>query len=143
MLKEIKISILDIDDDDISKFKIEATNGVTSGSLEFWGYLDHFHGFAKGLITFPKTIDDMVVHANGEESPKWHFYFYLKAFCYERNGASAIHVKINNNRNAPDSNNAEFFITTDPASINKLGQLLLGWDPNEVGQIIWSNKSEW
>jgi hypothetical protein len=140
---EIKLTVVYIEVDDISQFRLEATNGTTSGALEFWAYLDYFRDFGKRLISFPQTINDVVADELGENGEQSAYYMLLKVFCYEANGASAVYIKMDDHQLAPDTNKAEFFIKTDPASINKFGELLLHWDPTKVEQIVWSDRWEW
>jgi hypothetical protein len=112
MLKqEIKIAALDIEDEEV-QFQIELTNGINSTSIDFYGYTDEFKTFANGLITFPKTIDDTVQYELGEIGGNWAYYILLKVFCYERNGHSAIHIKVDNNGKEPYTSKSEFYITT-------------------------------
>jgi hypothetical protein len=59
-------------------------------------------------------------------------------FCHEHNGHSAIHVIVDNNGKRPYTNKNEFYITTVPASLNKLGRLLKDWNPTTKKEIIWT-----
>lgn len=140
MLKqEIKISVLNIDEgDDTIQFQIEITNGISSASQDFYGYADIFTEFATGLNSFPKTINDKVKYEIGEIGERWAYYILLDVFCYENNGHSAIHVILDNNAIQPYTNKSEFYITTVPASLNKLGQLLKDWNPMTEKEIIWT-----
>lgn len=137
MTQEIKISVLGIDDEEI-QFKIELTNGISSTSLDFYGYADEFKKFATGLIAFPMTISDTVVYELGEDVETWAYYMLLKVDCFEANGHSAIHVKVDNHGKPPHTNRTEFFITTSPASLNKFGQLLNNWNPKTENEILWT-----
>ena len=140
MLKqEIKISVLSIDEgDDTIQFQIEATNGISSVSQDFYGYADNFKEFATGLLSFPKTITDKVKYELGELGEYWAYYILLDVFCYESSGHSAIHVILDNNGKRPYTNKSEFYITTVPASLNKLGQLLKDWNPIKEREITWT-----
>jgi len=138
MTQEIKISVLDIDEgDDTIQFQIELTNGISSVSLDFYGYADNFKEFATRLLSFPKSIKDNVKYELGEIDERWAYYIHLEVFCYENNGYSAIHVIVDNNRKRPFTNKSEFYIKTVPASLNKLGQLLYNWNPKIVKEILW------
>jgi len=143
MLKqEIKISVLDIDKgDDTIQFQVEVTNGISSASVDFYGYADNFKEFATGLLSFPKTINDTVKYELGEIGERWAYYILLDVFCYESNGHSAIHVIVDNNGKKPYTNKNEFYIRTVPASINHLGELLNDWNPTTEKEIKWT--AEW
>jgi hypothetical protein len=140
MLKqEIKISVLSIDEgDDTIQFQIEVSNGISSASQDFYGYADIFKEFATGLLSFPKTINDNVKYELGESGERWAYYILLDVFCHGSNGHSAIHVIVDNNRKRPYTNKNEFYITTVPASLNKLGQLLRDWNPTAGEEITWT-----
>ena len=139
MLKqEIKISVLAIDEgDDTIQFQLEVSNGINSTSQDFYGYADNFKEFAIGLLSFPKTISDKVKYQLGEIGQRSAYYILLEVFCYESNGHSAIHIIVDNNGKRPYTNKSEFYITTVPASLNKLGKLLNDWNPMDEKEILW------
>jgi len=134
---KIEALYIDQDDGDLVTYKISAANDNTATSLAFYGFLDTFRQFAADLTQFPQTISDTVVFEIGEDNERWAYYLFIKAFCYEANGNSALRIKIDNHKKAPDTVKSEFFITATPASINNLGQLLLSWDPNTEKDIVW------
>ena len=140
MLKqEIKISVLSIDEGDGTiQFQIDVTNGTSARSQDFYGYSDNFKEFATGLRSFPKNIKENVKYELGEIGERWAYYILLDVFCHESNGYSVVHVVVNNNRKRPYTNKSEFYITTVPASLNKLGQLLLDWNPTTEKEITWT-----
>ena len=140
MLKqEIKISVLSFDEgDDTIQFQIEVTNGIISASQDFYGYADNFKEFSTGLLSFPKSITDKVKYELGEIGERWAYYILLNVFCYESNGYSAINVILTNNGIPPNTNKSEFYIKTVPASLNKFGQLLKGWNPMTEKEITWT-----
>jgi len=94
-IQEIKIKALSVDGEEI-QFQSEITNGINGTLIDFYNNARTFQDFGKGLLTFPQNIDDTVQYERGEAGEKWAYYILLKAFCYERNGYSAIHVKIDN-----------------------------------------------
>ena len=139
--QEIKISVVSIDEgDDTIQFQIEATNGISSTSIDIYGYADNFKEFANGLLSFPKTINDKVKYELGEIGERWAYYILLDVFCYENNGHSAIHIIVDNNGKRPYTNKSEFYITTVPASLNKFGQLLHDWNPMTEKEINWTSE---
>ncbi len=74
----------------------------------------------------------------GEIGGRWAYYIFLEVFCYENNGYSAIHIIVDNNKNQPYTNKSEFYITTIPASLNRLGQLFWDWNPLLKNEIKWT-----
>lgn len=132
----IKISALNVDDNEV-QFQIRLDNGINSTSIDFYGDAGTFNDFATELILFPKTIKDIVSYELGEIGDNWAYYILLKVYCYEASGHSAIKVIVDNNGKAPHINKSEFYITTVPASINKLGKLLLNWNPKVDREIEW------
>ncbi len=138
MTQQVKISVLSIDaGDDTIQFQIEVSNGISSASQDFYGYADSFKEFATGLLSFPNTITDNVKYELGESGEHWAYYILLDVFCHENNGHSSIHVIVDNNGKRPYTNKSEFYITTVPASLNKLGQLLWDWKPLTEKAITW------
>lgn len=134
----IKItSFWDYDVDDSLEYLIELSNGSSVAAIRFYSYLDCFKDFASSLLYFPKNYKDVVTFQIGEDIPKWAYYIYLKVYCYEPNGNSAIHILIDNHSDAPYNARSEFSIRTKPASINELGKLLIDWDPKTQKEFIW------
>jgi len=137
MDQSIRIKLIDLDKDDVSKFQIMLSNDISLTNFYFYAYTDTFKEFANDLISFPKRIDDSVIYQAGDDDPRWAYFMFLKVYCYEPNGNSAIYVKTDNHKKGVYSHKAEFTITTVPASINKLGNLLKDWDPEVQKELIW------
>jgi hypothetical protein len=74
----------------------------------------------------------------GESGERWAYYILLEVFCYKSDGHSAIHILIDDNGKRPYTNKSEFYITTVPASLNKLGHLLKDWNPMTEKEITWT-----
>jgi len=138
MQPEIRIKVLDIDEDDsdFTKFRIYFSNSMISASFEFCNYLDCFDDFSKKLQAFPVDIKDTIVFQLGENSEKWAYYMFLEINC-EPNGSSTMHVKLDNNKQDYDLIRTEFYIKTLPASLNKFGQILSSWKPKERKEVVW------
>lgn len=62
----------------------------------------------------------------------------LKVYCYQPNGYCAVDVNIDNYGVKPYQSKTQFSITTVPASMNILGQLLANWNPKNTCQIEWN-----
>lgn len=139
MEQYIKITVVQIDDDEL-KFQIEVCNEFCKSVLEFYHYADCFQEFAKALINFPKTINDIVTFQVGEDGGEmnWAYFLKLKVYCSEPNGHSAIHIIIDNRQDEPERHRSEFSLTTLPASLNTFGQRLLNWNPKTNKIFEWS-----
>lgn len=125
-------------EDDLVKFLIYFSSGNNSISLEFYGYADEFKEFGEGLMNFPRSITDSVRYELGKSNEQWAYYMLMEVYCFQNNGHSAMHIMVNNNRQAPDSSKAEIYISSVPSSFNKLGQLLRGWNPVRHPEIEWT-----
>lgn len=138
MNSEIKIKVLDIDEDDndFTKFRIFFANEIASASLEFYNYIDCFNDFASKLESFPISAKESITFEVGGDSEKWAYYLVLKINC-EPNGNSALYIKLDNHQTDLDLIKSEFFIKTVPASLNKLGQILKSWNPKDKNEITW------
>lgn len=138
MQPEIKIEVLDIDeqDSDFTKFRMHFANGNIITSFEFYNYLDCFDEFSEKLQTFPVNSKYTIEFQVGEDSEKWAYYMSLVINC-EPNGSSIIHVKLDNHEKDSDLVRSEFYIKTVPASLNKFGQILKSWRPKQQKEVLW------
>lgn len=135
MRQEIKIKVIsEPDDDGLYKYQINLSNADTSATLDFWGYADNFREFGEGLVNFPKSYKDIVTYELGEEKNdgemKWAYYLLLQAFCLDPSGQSAIKVIVDNHSDIPNYQRSEFYIKSDPGTLNRLGQRLKNWTPD-------------
>jgi len=125
------------DGDGFLRYQILFSNGETSTSFTFYGYEDVFQEFAVQLISFPQTSSQTLTFGVGEDDPKWAYYLQLDVFCYQPNGDSALRVKCWMNEETPYYQRCEFFILTLPAALNRLGQGLSNWNPQETDLFSW------
>ena len=124
-------------EDDEIQYDVIISNGITTSCLDFYAYFDEFVDFGNSLKIFPKNINDVVLYELGEQNPKWAYFMQLKTYCYQSNGYCAIDVIIDNHGTRPYENKVTFSITTLPASINKLGEVLSSWNPKIDKEIEW------
>ena len=128
------------DDDGLYQFEIKVSNEQTCSALNFWGYADNFKEFGERLARFPKEIQDKVTYDLGGEDVgeiKWAYFLQLEAFCYNPSGHSALKIIIDNRFDIPDYEYSEFFIKSEPSSLNRLGQGLRNWNPLEIKEFEW------
>jgi hypothetical protein len=123
--------------DDTLQYILELSNNFCKTTIEIYDYDSCFKDFGNSLMNFPLNINDKVCFEIGEDIPSWAYYLLLKVYCYEMNGNSAIQVVIDNHYKAPFHVRSDFNIISHPASLNKLGKLLIDWNPKEQKQIIW------
>jgi hypothetical protein len=138
----IKIKVIrEPDDDGLYKFNIRVSNADTFSSLDFWGYGDNFKDFGEQLDNFPKGLKDIVIYELGQDKnegqPKFAYYLLLRAFCFDASGQSAIKVIVDNHADIPNYNRSEFYIKSEPASLNLLGQKLKNWNPETEKELEW------
>ena len=130
------------DEDQLFIYQIILSNGSASASLDFWGNSNSFKDFAKELIDFPKTNQDTVTYQLGndssDEQPNSAYYLLLKAFCIDAAGHTAIKVVVDNYQEGSDYQRSQFYIKSEPNSLNQLGKKLEAWDPTNVKELSWS-----
>lgn len=136
----IKISVLDIDNDDI-QFQVQIESYCCKTSLDFYGNEDDFKEFGHKLTEFPKSITDTVVFQLGEDDRKWAYYMFIKAFCYDASGHTALRIVVDSLGDQVNGHRSEFSIISEAASINTLGQKLLSWNPHKAKEFIWESFS--
>jgi len=140
----IKIEVIrEPDDDGLYQFKISLSNGDTFASLDFWEYGDNFKEFGEGLLNFPKGLKDIVTYELGKEKNdgqmKWAYYMLLKVFCFDPSGQSTVRVIVDNHADIPNSQRSEFYIKSEPANLNNLGQKLKDWTPDKEKELSWDS----
>lgn len=134
----IKIKVLEIDNDDL-QFQIEIQNYYCKTSLEFYGSVNDFIEFGRKLAEFPKGINDIVEFKLGEDDRKWAYYMFIKVFCYDSSGHTALRILVDNLSDNVNGHRSEFSIFSEAASINLLGQKLATWNPLITKEIIWES----
>ena len=119
---------------------LEASNGRQSASLEIYINADSLSEIASALIAFPRHASDEYLFEVGSEreEDRWAYYWRFRAFLTDALGHSALLFRFNNNRELPYRELAEFCIETDPASINRLGELLMGFAKLQHKTLYWS-----
>ena len=133
-----KIKVLDLGDDDrLLHYQIHLSDGWQSTTLKFYSYDDAFTKFGSELVDFPKSIDSKLTFRVGEDDNMWAYYLLLEVYCHQPNGASLIRVKVKNFCEPPFCHSCEFYISSIPAALNRLGQGLKTWKPRETKVYKW------
>jgi hypothetical protein len=73
----------------------------------------------------------------GGKSGKWAHFVLIRAFLFDSVGHAAIEFAVSNNSTPPYSAQTSFFIRSEVASINYLGQQLRAWVISHDSPLIW------
>lgn len=138
MESAINIKVINVYEDDGSiQYDITFSNGQTHTDLDFYGYYDTFQKFGERLVNYPQHIHDKVKLEIGSEDKRSAYHILLEVFCYEPNGKSAIKIIVDNHAIIPYFQRCEFYILSEPANLNRLGQGLKMWNPLEEKEYKW------
>jgi hypothetical protein len=117
--------------------EISASNGSFSGVQDFYTYPEDLENFGSNLCKFPKNIQDEVRFELGDQTSKWAYFILIRAFLFDSTGHAAIEFSVNNNSIPPNHAQTSFFIHSEVASINNLGQQLKAWIISHDSPMIW------
>ena len=137
MKQEIKIEVLSEhrgSREGPTFFNLAISNGKTKTELGVYAYSEDLKNLGKSLGEFPNGPDEKITFERGAIGKA---YYLLIEVANHSNGQSAIKIIADNHTADPFHSRAEFFINTDSASINKLGQGLLKWNFELVDQFEW------
>ena len=120
-----------------------ASNGRVRGRLEFYLGAPMLTQWAEGMEKFPRHARSSLLWELGSERPedRCASYFRMRVFVVDVQGHSAIHFVFNNNRELPRREISEFCIESDPAPINRLGQLFRDFAALKHEVLEWSPTS--
>jgi hypothetical protein len=119
---------------------LEVSNGKQAASLEIYLNTDSLREMADGLEKFPRHATDNYLFELGSErqEDRWAYYLRLRAFVTDGLGHSALLFRMNNNRDLPHRQLAEFCIEAEPANINRLGTYLHAFSKLEHRCLYWA-----
>lgn len=120
------------DEDQLFQFETVLSNGQSTTSLQYWEYADHLKLFGQQLCDFPQTPSDRVSYELGGPNKgdfRWAYQMEFEVYCYDPSGHSCIKILVDNREDEPLHSCCQFYILSDPGSINKLGQVLRDWNP--------------
>ena len=89
------------------------------------------------LKDFPSAINSRIKFEAGGAGRVWATHLVLDIFCYEPTGKAAIRVLMDTHFDEPYYSKSEFFIHCYPAALNRLGETLSNWNPEEKNVIEW------
>ena len=112
-----------------------------STSFDYYDNADSLKKIGETLKNFPRHSNDVFLHEIGSEKPedRFAYYFRFRVFTTDSRGTSAIQIRFCNNAELPYREVFEFCIQTEPAAINRLGELFLQFAKLEQEYIAWSN----
>lgn len=134
---ELRI-VASTDYDDYATSDLTASRAELKVHVHFWDYLDLFEQFGSKLAAFPQNLEDTVEIEIGQLLPGFsQNYLLLRAYCYDANGHAALKIVTHNNESEPQMQRIEFSIPADIAALNRLGNLLKNWLPQENSELVW------
>lgn len=139
---ELRISASTDHDGDII-FDILISRGTLQVQVDiyFWGDANCFEEFGEKLMTFPKSLEDIVELEIGQIRLGSHqSYLLLKAYCYDASGHSVLKIVTHNNEPEPETQRIEFSIPAEAVALNNLGKLLKNWQPSTTPEIKWQTQ---
>ena len=111
------------------EFDVTVTKGPIKYRLHFYSDVDAWKSFGERLTNFPSHIADQEqIELGSTASPT-----YL-SLCASRSGLKVI---MSEEDESPHRCRLEFTILAEVASLNKLGQLLCGWQVEDDSEILW------
>ena len=66
----------------------------------------------------------------------------MSAFCFDATGQSAVKVIVDNQADIPRYQRSEFYIISEPATLNRLGQKLKNWSPDKEKELTWHSNGD-
>lgn len=120
--------------------KMSASNGYFSGVQNFYTYSEDLEILGTKFCRFGQNLQDEVLLRLGERSDKYAFFLLVRAFLSDSVGHAAIEFAVDNNQNSPNHAQARFFIHTEVAAINNLGQQIRAWVVSSNSLLLWLPK---
>ncbi|MBE9159588.1 hypothetical protein IQ265_22535 [Nodosilinea sp. LEGE 06152] len=125
--------------DDLAwRVEISASNGYFSGVQDFYTYPENLDALGADFYKFPQSIQDEVRFELGDRTGKWAYFVLVRAFLFDSVGHAAIEFAVDNNAMSIDHAQTSFFIRTEVAAINNLGQQLRAWVVAPDKPLTWS-----
>ena len=106
---------------DTQKIWIFASNGQFSGAMEEYINEGSLEGLCDSLSKFPSNLSDEVIFKAGKENSR-SGYCYLKFYCFDSAGHTAVRVQLNNdvasNQSFDNQNFANFKIQFEVSALD-------------------------
>jgi hypothetical protein len=117
-----------------------ASNGNVSACFDYYDNAESLIEIAEHLEQFPRHKDDVFLFEIGSEKAedRFAYYFRFRLFTTDLVGNSAIQIRFSNNNELPYREIVEFCIRTEPASLNRLGNLFREFAKLQHDYLAWS-----
>jgi len=112
---------------DDEHFEILAASATHMATTDVYCEVEQFDMFGEQLMEFPRNLRDEVVFQSGSEDPHFAYLARLRAFVYDSAGHVALQVVMRSNFTPPYTAQAHFFIHSEAAGLNRLGDALRRW----------------
>jgi hypothetical protein len=126
------------------RLAMTASNRRVRGYLEFSLPTAELMRWADSMETFPVHAGSALIYECGSERPedRCASHFRLRVATVDLQGHSVIEFRCNNNEEFPNREIAEFCIQTDPAAINRFGQVCRAFADLKHEVLEWTPISE-
>lgn len=113
----------------------QVTNGDFAACIDTYANADDLIAIGQGLLNFPSRVPDEFSYEYGSENPQARFYryFLMRAYTVGNRGHCGLQFVLNLNQAEPEEGKCTFSIQTEPASLNRLGELFLRF--RELGHL--------
>lgn len=126
------------------QLEITASNGVFTGSTDIYCNVNNLEKIGHVLQVFPRSIPDEYKYEYGSNNPadRYYRYFFLRVYTVGSCGHSAVQISINQNQDEPGEGVCLFSIRSEPASINRLGDLFVTFSKLQHFEFKWFPNSD-
>jgi hypothetical protein len=132
----IKIAA-NVDYEEYCTFDVTILKGAIETHLHFSGHTDTWKSFGEQLMNFPQNATHEVMFQEGRDEGYGPWFISIKAYCYNHQGHTALHLIMDNQERLPQKCRVEFSILAEAASINNLGARLFNWNVKQQDTITW------
>lgn len=126
-----------VDYDEYCTFEVTISKGTIETHLHFYGHSDTWKNFGAQLMAFPQDAAHKVMFQEGNDDNYGPWFLSIKAYCYDHQGHTALHIIMDNQERLPQKCRVEFSVLAEAASINKLGLILFNWEIKQQHTIEW------
>ncbi|WP_422359711.1 hypothetical protein [Reichenbachiella sp.] len=121
---------------------VQISNGEQMGTLGIYDNADRLVQIANAMEGFPFNSKDFKWELGSEKAEdRFAFYFLFNLFISPGDSEATIHVGMNNNELAPEKSISEFFMTLEPAAINRLGELFRKFAELQHTGLYWNGST--
>ena len=141
IMSRIEIEARPYDEEGILHLLISASSFGFSGFVEIYSTPKTIADFGTKLIEFPQSIHEKVTFEYGDNSGKWISHLVLQARVIDGVGHSALYVRMQSFVGIPGNAMAEFYVPSEPASLNDFGSALVNWVSVPDEPFVWQPRA--